>query len=419
MPFQYLKRPKDLRKRWLREKFGSINPKSLTPYAHRITHNASHIWVHAVSVGEVMASIPLLKKLRDKYPEKNLLLSTITYTGQKVAKEKVPVGTVVFYLPFDITFILRRLFKKIRPSLLIIMETELWPNLFRVSKEFKIPVILLNGRISEKSFKGYKKVSFFMKKVFSNMDLLCMQSEIYAERIRSIGVDDRKIKVLGNFKFDIKPPSKIPEWTEKIKGPVLIAGSTHEGEEELITYVFLKLKKDFSDLNLILAPRHPERFNEVEELLKTKGLSYVRRSAFNEKQIILNPEHRTSKSEFLKGIIILLDSVGELSSVYGVGDIAIIGKSFKGHGGQNPLEPAYWGKPIICGPHMENFPFIEDFYKEGGALKVDEEGLYQALKGLLLKPEKAKDMGLKAQQLYNKNSGAVDRAIEVIEKYIQ
>ena len=402
LPFQYLKRPKKLRKRWLREKFGFIKG-----------GNGGIIWIHAVSVGEVMAAIPLLKKLREKYPSKSLMLSTITDTGQKVARERVPEGTMVFYLPFDIPIILKRVFERMRPELLITIETELWPNLFRISRQYGIPVVLLNGRISEKSFKGYKKASFFMKEVLSNVDLFCMQSEMDAERISSIGVNEGRIKVLGNFKFDIKPPSKIPEWSERMKGPVLIAGSTHEGEEEFLISVYMKLKKDFTDLNLILAPRHPERFKDVENLLRSKGVSFIKRSAFIS-------ELRTPNSELqiLKGTVILLDTVGELSAVYGISDIAIIGKSFKGYGGQNPLEPAYWGKPIVCGLHMENFPFIKDFYREGAAFEVDEDGLYSKLRELLFLPEKAKETGLKAQQLYKKNTGAVDRAIEVIAGYI-
>jgi 3-deoxy-D-manno-octulosonic-acid transferase len=402
LPFQYLKRPKKLKKRWLREKFGFIKGGL-----------GGIIWIHAVSVGEVMAAIPLLKKLREKYPSKSLMLSTITDTGQKVARERVPEGTMVFYLPFDIPIILKKVFERMRPELLITIETELWPNLFKISRQYGIPVILMNGRISEKSLKGYKKASFFMKEVLSNVALFCMQSEMDAERISSIGVNEGRIKVLGNFKFDIRPPSKIPEWSEGMKGPVLIAGSTHEGEEEFLISVYMKLKKDFTDLNFILAPRHPERFKDVEDLLRSKGVSFIKRSAFIS-------ELRTPNSELqiLKGTVILLDTVGELSAVYGISDIAIIGKSFKGYGGQNPLEPAYWGKPIVCGLHMENFPFIKDFYREGAAFEVDEDGLYSKLRELLLLPEKAKETGLKAQQLYKKNTGAVDRAIEVIAGYI-
>ena len=416
LPFQYLKRPKKLRKRWLREKFGFLN----SEFGIR---NSEFIWIHAVSVGEVMAAIPLLKKLREKYPSKSLMLSTITDTGQKVARERVPEGTMVFYLPFDIPIILKRVFERMRPELLITIETELWPNLFRISRQYGIPVVLLNGRISEKSFKGYKKASFFMKEVLSNVDLFCMQSEMDAERISSIGVNEGRIKVLGNFKFDIKPPSKIPEWSERMKGPVLIAGSTHEGEEEFLISAYMKLKKDFTDLNLILAPRHPERFKDVEDLLRSKGVSFIKRSAFSTSNPPLPPlvkggEGGFSELQTFSGTVILLDTVGELSAVYGISDIAIIGKSFKGYGGQNPLEPAYWGKPIVCGLHMENFPFIKDFYREGAAFEVDENGLYPKLRELLLLPEKAKETGLKAQQLYKKNTGAVDRAIEVIAGYI-
>src|SRR4030066_1124028 len=320
LPFQYLKRPKKLRKRWLREKFGFFDP-SVSPLIKGGIKGGlgGIIWIHAVSVGEVMAAIPLLKKLREKYPSKSLMLSTITGTGQKVARERVPEGTMVFYLPFDIPIILKKVFERMRPELLITIETELWPNLFRISRQYGIPVVLLNGRISEKSFKGYKKASFFMKEVLSNVDLFCMQSEMDAERISSIGVNDGRIKVLGNFKFDIKPPSKIPEWSEGMKGPVLIAGSTHEGEEEFLISVYMKLKKDFTDLNFILAPRHPERFKDVEDLLRSKGLSFIKRSALSTSNPPLPPlvkggEGGFSELQTFFGTGLLLAPVGEVSA---------------------------------------------------------------------------------------------------------
>jgi 3-deoxy-D-manno-octulosonic-acid transferase len=272
---------------------------------------------------------------------------------------------------------------------------------------------LLNGRISGNSFKGYKKISFFMRRVLSCVDLFCMQSELDAERVRSLGVNSEKVKVLGNFKFDTMSPSAIPEWAKRISGPVLIAGSTHEGEEELIISAYHNLKKDFPDLNLIIAPRHPERFKEVEDLLRSKGISFIKRSALGTQGLTPPP----SSSPI--GIIILLDTVGELSTIYGIADIAIIGKSYKGYGGQNPLEPAYWGKAIICGPHMENFPVIQDFYDQGAALEANEESLYLALRELLYSPEKVRKMGDKAKEIYTKNTGAVDRAMEVIIRYIR
>jgi len=401
-PFQYLKRPRKNRKGWLKEKFGFFQ------FSFPISQS-SVIWVHAVSVGEVMAALPLLKKLKERYPSKGIILSTITDTGRKVARKGAPKGTTVVYLPFDIPLILNAVIKRVRPEILIVIETELWPNIFRAFKKKGIPVVVLNGRISEHSFRGYKRISLFMKRALSHVDIFGMQDEVYAERIRSMGVESERVMVLGNFKFDTKPSSQIPEWSEKIKGPIIVAGSTHKGEEEFITSVYSELKKDIPDFNLIIAPRHPERFKEVGDMLASKDMPFIKRSELG----TLNIEHGT-----FRGVIILLDSIGELSAIYGIADIAIIGKSFRGYGGQNPLEPAYWGKPIVCGPHMENFPIIKDFYTEGAAIEVNEEMLYPKLKELLMSPDKAKEIGLKAQELYKKNAGAVERAMEVISKYI-
>jgi len=356
-----------------------------------------------------MAALPLLKKLKERYPSKGIILSTITDTGRKVARKGAPKGTTVVYLPFDIPLILNAVIKRVRPEILIVIETELWPNIFRAFKKKGIPVVVLNGRISEHSFRGYKRIAFFMKKVLSHVDIFGMQDEVYAERIRSMGVESERVMVLGNFKFDTRPPSQIPEWSEKIKGHVIVAGSTHKGEEELIISVYIELKKDIPDLNLIIAPRHPERFKEVEDMLTSKGISFIKRSELETLNFELG---------IFRGVIMLLDSIGELSTIYGISDVAIIGKSFRGYGGQNPLEPAYWGKPIVCGPHMENFPIIKDFYTEGAAIEVNEEMLCPTLKELLMSPDKAKEIGLKAQELYRKNTGAVERAMGIIGKYV-
>jgi len=404
-PIEYFKRPSEIRKNWLKDKLGLFD-------SYFIRQPSSFVWVHAVSVGEVMAASPLLKRIKERFPEKTIILSTITDTGQKVARERAPEGTKVVYLPFDLPFILRSVLSKVKPEILIVIETELWPNLIRIFREKGIPVLLLNGRISGKSFKGYMKISFFMKKVLSCVDFFGMQGEEYSERIRRLGADSKKVRDLGNFKFDIRPPAEIPVWTKKLSGPVITAGSTHDGEEELIVDVYLELKKDFPDLNLIIAPRHPERFNPVEEMLRARGIIFVRRSRLD----ISNSSSREPRE--LKGTIVLLDTVGELSSVYGISDVAIIGKSFRGRGGQNPLEPAYWGKPIICGPHMENFPIVEEFSKEGAAIRVKEEDLREKIEEFLHDPEKAKKTGSKAQLLYKKNAGAVERALEIIERYI-
>ncbi len=390
---EYLKRPKELRKRWLAEKFGYLPDVK------------SSIWVHAVSVGEVGASLRLLSALKAQYPQSRLILSTITDTGQKVALEKAPEGTTVVYLPFDLKYILGRGFRKAMPRLFIVMETELWPNIFRKLAGLGVPILVLNGRISEKSAAGYRKISFFMKKVFSYVSVFGMQGRVDADRISYIGAEQAKIRVLGNFKFDMDISGAIPDWAKSLKGPVIVAGSTHRGEEELILAACSENRKFFADLKLILAPRHPERFEEVAAMLKNSGIPYARRTEIK--------DHIPSSAS-----VILLDTVGELSSLYAAAEIAIMGKSFEGIGGQNPLEPAYWGKPIICGPHMENFPFIKDFYREGAAFEVEAAALPKKIKELLLAPDKAKAAGQKAKELYLMNSGAVERAMEIIREYL-
>lgn len=397
---EYLKRAGHLRSRWLREKFGILP-------AELITSGQERIWVHAVSVGEVTASIPLLRALKNAYPHMTMILSTITDTGQQVAREKAPVGTIVVYLPLDMTVLLRICLKKVMPKAFVVIETELWPNLFRILGSLRIPLLLFNGRISEESFKGYRMISFFMKKFLSSVSVFGMQSQGDADRLREIGAEAEKIRTTGNFKFDMQMPGSVPSWAQALQGPVLVAGSTHQGEEEIILSAYRDNADRFPGLKLVLAPRHPERFTEAEELIKKSGLPYIRRS-----ELLGQP------AEAFDHGIILLDTIGELTAVYGVADIAIIGKSFRGTGGQNPLEPALWGKPILCGPHMENFPFMQEFYDSGGAHEVDATTLAKKIKELLMDPEKAEASGKAAKAVFQKYSGAVARSMELIRPYI-
>lgn len=402
LPFQYLKRPENIKSRWLREKFGKFD-------SEINTSGSKLIWIHAVSVGEVTAAIPFLKELKRKFPHLNLLVSTITDTGQKIALERVPAQTRVIYLPFDISFVLKKTIRHFRPKLFITMETELWPNLLRELNNNGVSAIILNGRISDNSFKGYKKISFFLKDFFSYIDLFGMQDDVYAQRIGELGAPQDRIKVIGNFKFDIRPSEKMLKWTQAIGSPLIIAGSTHRGEEKLMISVFSRLKKDFPDLNLIIAPRHPERFKEVEELIKSSNIAYTKRSE-------LQDSDSTAKS--IKGHIIILDAIGELASAYRIADIAVMGGSFIEHGGQNLLEAAYWAKPIICGPHMENFPFVEEFYRNNAAVEANDATLFQELKLLLESSEKREVIGKKAKELFDEKSGSVEKAIAEIEKYL-
>jgi 3-deoxy-D-manno-octulosonic-acid transferase len=395
---QYVKRPKAIRKKWLHEKMGFI------------PEDDAALWVHAVSVGEVNASIPLLFKLRDAYQGVPIILSTVTDTGQKVAKEKAPEGTRVVYLPFDIPFILERCIRRTKPKLIMVIETELWPNMFRVMAGNGVPVLVLNGRISENSVKGYRVVSFFMKKVFSYVSIFAMQAGIDAERLILIGAEKDRVTVIGNFKFDMNIAGAIPLWAEELSGPLVVAGSTHRGEEQLVLSVYRDNINRFPGLKIIIAPRHPERFKEVAVLLTNEQIPFVKRSELD----VWHPAPNT----FASGII-LLDTVGELAGVYGAADVAIIGKSFTGFGGQNPLEPAYWGKPIVCGPHMENFPFIEEFYHTGAAFAVEAQTLSRIVNELLAFPEKAAAAGKAAREVYLKHTGAVDRAMEIVGAHLR
>lgn len=417
LPFEYLKRPTSLRKRWLKERFGFI-PSVLK--SDRV------IWIHAVSVGEVIASASLIKKLKEKYTASEIVISTVTDTGQKLAQERFGNLARIIYMPFDLPFSIKKTIKHIQPSLFIIMETELWPNVISVLNRQSVPVLLMNGRISEKSFKGYKKLRFFMKGILKDISVFCMQNNVYADRIKGLGAETGKVIEIGSFKFDTRPSQPVPAWAKLLQGPVIIAGSTHATEEDLIINAYIKLREAFPHLNLIVAPRHPERFREVEELLIRKGLEYIKRSELaHSSSLIAHSSKNTSishepsaMSHQLSGVIILLDVIGELASVYGACDIAIMGGSFIPHGGQNPLEPAYWEKAIVCGPHMENFFFIDEFYHKGGAVKIERAGLHQCLKDLLSSPENMQVMGIAAKRLYEQNSGAIDRAMEIMEKYL-
>lgn len=399
LPFEYLKRPANIRKRWLRERTGFFD----IP----VNNKKPSIWIHAVSVGEVISSVAFIKQIKESYPEIQIIVSTVTDTGQKVAKERISDIARIIYMPFDTPIFIKKALDYLNPSLMIIMETELWPNIIKECKRRNIPVMLINGRISEKSYKGYKRLGFFMKDIIRDIDNFCMQNELYSERIRNLGASAEKIKVTGNFKFDTKPPSKIPEWTNLLNGRVIVAGSTHNPEEDIIIDSYIRLTKDFPELILILAPRHPERFKTVEDLLKKKGLQYIKRS-----------DLRSNSPNIIGPIVVILDVIGELASVYGACDIAIIGGSFIKHGGQNPLEPAYWSKAIVCGQSMENFPFIEEFYEKKAAIKTDKINLYNTLYELLQSPKRLFYMGREAKKLYEKNSGAIDRALDEVRKYL-
>lgn len=401
LPFEYFKRPACLRKRWIREKFGFFKKNK------QIETFKPKIWIHAVSVGEVVAVSRLIKELSSKY---EIILSTITDTGQKIANDRFNNCNVkVIYMPFDILFAINRTLKYFKPVALILTETELWPNLIRIASK-KMPVILINGRMSSKSFKGYRKIRFFIKPLLKRLSLLCAQEEQYKERFLYLGAEEQKIHVTGNMKFDIELREIHFPWESNITQPVILAGSTHEPEEEIILDAFLKLNIAGT---LMIAPRHPERFEIVETLIKRKVAESNREISFS--KLTQMPSVFSLKS---LTSVVLVDQMGILGSLYRICDIAIIGGSFIPHGGQNPLEPAYWSKPIICGPYMHNFPFIEEFLKHEACIMIDKTSLPEILKELIENSELRQTTGNKAYQLFISKSGATEKTVRVIGSFI-
>lgn len=400
LPFEYFKRPAKLRKRWLREKFGIFE-------GDLSSGNKKTIWIHAVSVGETIALSRLIRRLSENYP---IVLSTITDTGQTVAKDRFRgLNVRVIYMPFDIPFVIRRTVKFFNPQILVIAETELWPNLIRVCSEC-IPVILVNGRLSEKSYRGYRRLKFFFRPILQTLKLICVQEKIYKDRFIALGASDDRIRVTGNMKFDLEIKRIDFPWENILTSPVILGGSTHEEEEELLLNAYLELKINGT---LVLAPRHPERFDRVEKLVRDKlerigeDIVFLRISEIS-KDIILKKQ-RT---------VILVDQMGILGSLYRICDIAVIGGSFIPHGGQNPLEPAYWSKPIICGKSMENFPFIEEFVKNDACIMTERERLKDALIVLIENHELRASMGKRANEIFLTKAGATERTLQAIEEII-
>ena len=369
------------------------------------------IWIHAVSVGEARAAEALLRLLRKEWPQKRIVVSTVTPTGQATVRKILEGDEVVFYAPLDISFVVKKFLKVLHPSLLIIMETEIWPNLIRRTQDTGCAVAVVNGRLSDRSFKGYKKMTWFMRPVLEGVDLFCMQTEADAARIVSLGVSPQKIKTTGNIKFDISSDLKQPSSLVRLKSALrdsflMIAGSTHENEEEQILSIYQSLRKDFSSLRLLIAPRHLNRLDKIKRIVRLAGLEAVGLS---------------SLVSFSSAQIALLDTMGDLSALYQFCDVVFIGGSLVNKGGHNPIEPALFGKPIIFGRHMENFKEIRDiFLREKAAIEVsDSVHLEYELRKLLGDPNERKALGVRARLLLDKNRGAAQETLSYLKSLVK
>ncbi len=382
----------------------------------------SPIWIHAVSVGEAMAIKELVKELKRVYPTKKFIISTVTPTGNKIAQGIAQKGDFVTYLPLDFSLIVRCSLNKIKPSLFIIAETEIWPNLITQLFRRKIPVILVNARISDRAFSGYRKIKLLLKPVLEKISLFCAQTDRDAQRFKALGVPGGKIRVTGNMKFDTTPACrqagitqiKSTDYTDykaklglKDNEKILVAGSTHPGEEEIILSVYKKLLDEFSGLRLLIAPRHPERTRDIEKIVIKYGLNLVKVS-----QLASLPVCQLNRPT-----VFILDTIGELLSFYAIADIVFVGGSLIKKGGHNILEPASQGKPILFGPYMFNFRDIVDLFlvHQAAILVYNTEELKRKIKELLSKPEEAADLGRRARDLISENRGATQRTLDIIK----
>ncbi len=395
----------------LRQRLGSIP--TLAASGRRV------IWLHCVSVGETEAARPLVRALRKRFPSDRLVVSTTTVTGQQVAnKAFAQDAAAIFYFPIDWAWTVRRVLRALNPSVVLIMETELWPNLLRECRRRSIPIALVNGRISQKSYRRYQQIRTFMKQVLHNLSVAFMQSDDDAARISALGLSDNRISILGNLKFDSSASTKLDLTAEirerfalKMDQPLVVAASTHSPEESIVLDAFRTVKASPTGVRarLLLAPRHPERFSEVAKLIADSGMTWARRSAL--------PTDEDTTCD-----VILFDSIGELRAVFPLADIAFIGGSIVSHGGQNVLEPAAQGVCVITGAHTHNFAAItkalldEDALIQLPAMSFAEAAteLASAIIQLLANDDRRRAVAARAMAVCDRNRGATQRTVQMI-----
>ena len=362
------------------------------------------IWVHAVSVGEVKSVERLLEGLRRQFPEKPLVVSTVTPAGQVLARERRDIIDHTFYFPIDLPWCVRRVVDRINPEMVIIAETEIWPNFLRACRSRGVRVVMINGRISDKSFSRYRLVRRWLRRVFEDYTIIGMQSDTDRRRIEAIGADPQKVTVFGNLKYDVGASGRpldaglakfLDNWHQ-----IWIAASTMPGEEEWVLDSFAELLKKHSDLKLIIAPRHADRFQSVQQIVKAHGFNCVRRTQLSD-----------------AGNVLLLDTIGELAGLFQCATVAFMGGSLVSRGGHNILEPARHRRPVVFGPHMENFRDMARLFLEAGAAVQIQNAsqLTPAIEELLSNPERASELGGNAYAIVVQNTGATDRVLKFLK----
>jgi 3-deoxy-D-manno-octulosonic-acid transferase len=386
------------------------------------------IWLHAVSVGEALASRSLLESLHREYPKRPILISTVTPTGNRIARSLAGEKDAAIYLPLDISFIVNRVLSFIKPSLFIIAETEIWPNLISSLRKRKVPIIVVNARISDGSYKGYRLIKFSLRHILRKINLFCVQTETDCLRLLSLGVEKEKIKITGNMKFDNTDytDKRNTDYADKYRSTLelkqndrlLVAGSTHPGEEEIILAAYRDLLTEFPELRLLIAPRHPERSGRLESIIQKFGFQTARISQLEALKLAKSPSK--DKQQGNKQSVFLLDTIGRLMYFYAIADIVFVGGSLIKKGGHNILEPAVFAKPVLFGPWTFNFRDITSlFLKHKASFLVRNQGeLKEGIKNLLLNPAAAQELSQRAKELIGQNQGATKRNLEYIRQYL-
>lgn len=378
---------------------------------------AERIWIHAVSVGEVNAVQPLLQALSQR-PGVHIYLSTVTATGRQIALERLGKRATVIPFPLDLAFSCRRFLDHLRPSLILVAETELWPNFVTCAADRKVPVILVNGRISDRSFHRYRRISWFLGRVMCRLSHACVRSRQDKERLLALGLPPDRVNWVGNLKFDctIDPDPGFEPLRALIRSRLKpspesllwVCGSTKPGEEDQLFSVFARLSTEFPDLRLLLAPRHPHRAEEVLAIARRHGIEAHLRSRLADV-----PQDAPSRA-------VILDTVGELARLYEMADLVFMGGSLVSQGGQNPIEPAFFGKPILVGPDMSNFRDVAESFREAYALLQVQSAaeLEERMRDLIRDPHAREWLGRNARKVIHTNQGAVERTLAVVTGYL-
>lgn len=374
------------------------------------------IWIHAVSVGEVLAVTRLVKTLDAAFPGYLIAISTTTRTGQELARERFGASRV-FYCPLDLPWVVRKYVDALQPRLLILAETEFWPNWLNGCFRRGIPVAVVNARISDRSWPRYRRLRALWEPILSRLNMVLAQSETDAERLKAIGCQAARVSVAGNLKFDVRAAEEAAA-TRLLKSGAsglrfVVAGSTLEGEEAALLEAWPRLLGADPNLVLVLAPRHPERFGVVAALLEKSSFHWTRRSTWAGGSSVASRSLRA-------GEIVLLDTIGELASVYSLAAVAFVGGSMVQAGGHNPLEPAQFGVPIVMGPNYANFRAITDDLLAHKAVRIvdKKEELATVLIELLTGSPDAEAMGTRARQVFAQQAGATDRCVEAIRELL-